>query len=110
VLDETGQKRGSDDAPSMVDIALYTKFNESAVLDFGLDLSALTVFSASSQRLVEVAVRAALKHLTDRRMISIQQIRLQKAEGQDRAEILVAFVDLRSSSGEVNTATLQIGS
>jgi hypothetical protein len=105
-LDATGQKVGADATGEMVKIALYTQRNKSAVKDFGLDLSTLSVFSTDSQRKCDVAVRLALKHLTDRRAISVQSVRLVRLS-TNGVQLTIKWVDL--SNGLIDVATLPLG-
>jgi len=106
VLDETGQKVGADAVPMQVQIALFTERDRSAVRNFGLDL-ALSIFTADAQRKADTAVRLALKHLTDKRAISVQSVTLDRVS-QGGAQIVVRWVDL--ATGDINAATLPLGS
>lgn len=110
VLDDTGQKVGVDSVPHMVDLALSTVRDSSAVQEFGLDLSNLNIFSANAQRLADAAVRVCLKNLTDSKLVSIQSVSLDKDPSQDRGLILVRWVDLTTANGTVNTAEAPLGS
>ena len=86
VLDATtGIKVGADSVPMMVEFALFTLKNSSAVLGFGLE-APNGLFSPDADRRADVAARAALAHLTKKKLISIQRVTL------NRLNVRAAFI------------------
>jgi hypothetical protein len=104
VLDDTGQKVGADSTLMMVELALLTVKSSSAVRGFGLD-SPGGVFSTDADRQADMRVRAALAHLTKKKLISIQRIALIR-ENVRAGFIRVDWIDLNTGEAAYNIVQL----
>jgi hypothetical protein len=97
VIDDAGQKRGADSVPMMVQLALLTVKDSSAVIGFGLEPFG-GLFSTDVDRKVDASARAALSHMTKRKLISIQGVTFTRVN--ERAGMIeVKWINL--ASGEV---------
>lgn len=102
-LDDRGIEQGTTSIQAKVQLALSTQPGN-AVLGFGLDLSSLDVYRTSSQRTAEIAVKNALVHLTEAKLISILSVELAQILGS-RAKLVVNWVDLLSGQKQQSIVT-----
>lgn len=104
VLDSAGQKVGADSTPMMVEFALFTLKNSSSVLDFGLEAPG-GLFTPDADRRADQAARAALAHMTNKKLISIQRVTLVR-ENIRAAFIRVDWIDLNTGEAAFNIVSL----
>lgn len=103
VLDENGNSVGEDSINQMVYLAFSTILNSSIINGFGIDLN-VTDYNMSTNILqrCKLAVMKAVKHLTDRNVISIVSVDVNKISGTG-VEIKVNWRN--NSTGEINEFT-----
>lgn len=71
VLDANGRALGMPRTRQMVQIALATAKNSSAMKGLGLDLGELEVITPALERQIDSALRDAVQHLVDQRLIVV---------------------------------------
>ena len=105
VLDSAGNPVGDDSVNQMVYLALRTTKNSSALLNFGIDISKIKTITDNVQLKFQLAVKNAVKHLTDRQLISILSVDVFFPPNMPTAlQVKVMFKNL--TNNEVNTFKL----
>lgn len=107
VVSDSGQKIGADSIGTMVLLALRTTRGSSALLDFGLDLSALRARNANATQAADTAVRSALSDLISKRLIAIVSISFQPVDSSSGV-IRLVWIDLTTQTKQ--TTSLALGS
>jgi len=105
VLDDNGIPMGDNSINQMVYLALKTTKNSSALLNFGIDIASIKTVGDNVKLKFTLAVNDAVKHLTDRRLISIVSVDVVQLMNKPGAiQVTVKWKDL--TNGEVNAFKL----
>ena len=99
----TGRLIGQNSAQQMVYLALVTEKGSSAVLGLGEDYTLIKTVSPDIQALVETSVKNALKSLTDRKIITLDQVILnlvknKRTDPNRLMRISVRWTDLNNNT------------
>lgn len=104
MLDEYGNSVGDDSTNQMVYLAIFTLKDTSSVLGFGLDIDVSNaVMSGNVEARAKLAVAKALKHLTDKRLISLVSVTATR-ETPTGVRIVIQWIN--NSTGELNETAL----
>lgn len=71
VLDANGQALGMPTTRQLVQIALATMKNSSAMRGLGIDFESIQVITPSLERQMDTALRDAVQHIVDQRLIEV---------------------------------------
>lgn len=103
VLDDWGAYVGCDAVEQMVYLALATDLGSSVQSDLGLEL-APGIINESTPRKIDLAIRAALKSLIDRRLIELVRVRVERA-ATSRMDIQVDWRDVQTKLNKTTPLT-----
>lgn len=105
VFDANGNPVGDNSVNQMVYLALKTTYNSSALLNFGIDISNIKTITSNLDLKFKLAVNAAVKHLTDRNLITIISVDVSTIPNKPTAvQVNVKWRD--QTSGEINSIKL----
>jgi hypothetical protein len=98
VLDDHGNAIGDNSLNQMVYLGLKTTINTSCLLNFGLDIENIKTISPNIQLKFKLAVNSAVKHLIDRKLISIVSIDVINIQNKPGAiQVFVNYKDLTTN-------------
>jgi hypothetical protein len=97
----TGIPTGENSVQQMVALACKTSLNSSCLQGFGIDISSIKTITDNISQKFELAIRAAVKHMTDRKLIDIINVSVSQIKNQPGA-IGVTFKWLDRTNGETN--------
>jgi hypothetical protein len=102
ILDpDTGIPLGENSVGQMVAMACKTKLNSSGLFGFGIDISNIKTITNNISSKFEIAIKAAVKHLVDRKLINIVSVSVVQIKNQPGA-IGVTFKWTDLTNGETN--------
>ncbi len=101
-LDKFGNFVGMNAVPQMVQLALSTIKNSSAVVDFGFDFANIKIITTDTTSKVNDAVSLALADLINSGLISLTQVNVQRFSNTG-IFVQVFFVDLTDDTEHVFT-------
>ncbi len=105
VLDDSGNPIGDNSINQMVYLALRTTRNSSVLLNFGIDIKNIKTITDNIKLKFQLAVNDAVKHLTDRKLITITLVEVTEIMNKPGAiQVLVNWKD--NSNGEINSFKL----
>ena len=105
VLDDNGNIVGDNSVNQMVYLALRTTKNSSVLLGFGIDISKIKTVTDNVNVKFQLAVNEALKHMTDKKLISNVTVKVNKIGQLPGAlEVIVNWRD--NTNGETNVFKL----
>lgn len=105
VLDAGGNPVGDNSVNQMVYLALKTTKNSSSLRNFGIDLLSIKTVTENIKLKFNLAVSSALKHMTDRKLISIISVDVNQIINKPGA-ITVNVKWRDETSGDINSIKL----
>lgn len=105
ILDDAGNVVGDDSINQMVYMALRTTKNTSVLLNFGIDISKIRTITDNVKMKFQLAVNDAVKHLTDKRLITILSVDVISILNMPTSlQVVVTFKNL--TNNEINSFKL----
>lgn len=99
IIDDNANFIGQQSVPQMVYLALTTKFNSSAVVGFGLDISSIKTISSNVANLFQSRVQSALQNMITAQLIRLINVKVTTSL-ENGVTVVVNYQDL--TSGEIN--------
>ena len=97
----TGIPTGENSVQQMVALVCKTSLNSSCLQGFGIDISSIKTITSNIKQKFELAIRAAVKHMTDKKLIDIISVDVAQIQNQVNS-VSVTFKWLDKTNNETN--------